>query len=207
MYMNKKENVIKKIFFDENKHWERFVKIHAKNIRKEVREEIEKFRLCGEKESGFNLFACDYCGDIKIVPHRCKGRFCNVCATGFMHVWSEKVAKNMYDIQRRHIMFTLPQELWEIFIRRRDLLKDLMYISVELLQDWFREKEKVEIGAMVGIHTFGVGYEEYGQNGVQRVAGSSPCGLGLGFEPGMGCEYSCFGPGEGWSGPSCAHIL
>ena len=121
--MNKNKNVLKKIFFDKNKHWETFVKKHTKNIRKEVLEEVEKFKLCGEKEGGFNLFACNYCGDIKVVPHRCKGRFCNVCATGFMQEWSKKVAENMYDIKHRHIMFTLPQEFWEIFLRRRDLLK------------------------------------------------------------------------------------
>ncbi|HHY23652.1 MAG TPA: hypothetical protein GX527_05355 [Clostridiaceae bacterium] len=34
--------------------------------------------MCGEKEAGFSLFSYVACGDIKIVPHRCKGRFCSV---------------------------------------------------------------------------------------------------------------------------------
>ena len=124
-------------------------------IRKIVLEEVEKFRLRGEKESGFSLYAYDFCGDIKVIPHRCKGRFCSVCATGYMEEWSRKTVENMYEMPHRHIMFTLPKELWEIFIRQRDLLKDLMDISVKLLKDWFENKEKVEIGMMVGVHTFG----------------------------------------------------
>lgn len=153
--MNAKDNILKEIFFDENKNWDSFIKLHPKSIREIVLEEVEKFRLCGEKEAGFSLFACDVCGEIKIVPHRCKGRFCSVCATGYMQEWSKKTAENMYNMPHRHIMFTLPEELWEIFLKRRDLLKELMDLSVELLQEWFKKREKVEVGMMVGIHTFG----------------------------------------------------
>jgi|BioPla2DNA2_1021312.scaffolds.fasta_scaffold55968_1 hypothetical protein len=153
--MNMNRNILKEIFFDENKNWDRFVNIHRKSIRKIVIDEVEKFRLCGEKEAGFSLFACEACGDIKIVPHRCKGRFCSVCATGYMQEWSMKTAENMYDMPHRHVMFTLPEELWEIFLKRRDLLKDLMDLSVELLKDWFKKGAKVEVGMMVGLHTFG----------------------------------------------------
>ena len=52
-------------------------------------------------------------------------------------------------------MFTLPDGLWEIFLKRRELLKDLMDLSVELLKDWFKKSAKVEVGMMVGLHTFG----------------------------------------------------
>lgn len=30
-----------------------------------------------------------------------------------------------------------------------------MDIAVEILQDWFKQREKVEVGMMVGLHTFG----------------------------------------------------
>ena len=114
--MDKENNILKQIFFDDNNNWEKFKKANAKSIRGIVIKEIEKFRLCGEKESGFSLYACEMCGDIKIVPHRCKGRFCSVCATGYTQEWSKKTAKNMYNMPHRHIMFTLPEELWKIFL-------------------------------------------------------------------------------------------
>jgi len=42
--MNTKDNILKRIFFDENKNWESFIKLHPKSIRKIVLEEVEKFR-------------------------------------------------------------------------------------------------------------------------------------------------------------------
>lgn len=127
--MNRKENVLKQIFFDENNNWERFRKENSKNIRKIVIKEVEKFRKCGEMEAGFKLYACDFCGEVKMVPHRCKGRFCSVCATGFMQEWSKETAERMYDIDHRHIMFTMPEKMWEIFLYNRNLLlKSIIYI-------------------------------------------------------------------------------
>jgi hypothetical protein len=79
--MDKKENILKQIFFDKNNNWERFQIENKKNIRNIVIKEVEKFKKCGEIEAGFKLYACDYCGEVKIVPHRCKGRFCSVWGT------------------------------------------------------------------------------------------------------------------------------
>jgi diadenosine tetraphosphate (Ap4A) HIT family hydrolase len=157
--MNRKENILKQIFFDENNNWERFQTENQKNIRSIVIKEVEKFKKCGEIESGFKLYACDYCGEVKIVPHRCKGRFCSVCATGFIQEWSKETAERMYDIEHRHIMFTMPEKMWEIFLKRRDLLKDMMDIAVEVLKEWFIKREKLEVGIMAGLHTFGARME------------------------------------------------
>jgi hypothetical protein len=148
-------NILKQIFFDENRNWDNFKKSNSKNIREIVIKEVERLRTCGEKESGFSLYACELCGDTKVVPHRCKGRFCSVCATGYTQEWSKKTAENMYNMPHRHIMFTLPEELWNIFLIHRELLKDIMDLSVKITQDWYRKSAKVEVGMMVGIHTFG----------------------------------------------------
>ena len=72
-----------------------------------------------------------------------------------MQEWSKKTTENLYNMPHRHIMFTMPEELWEIFLKRRDLLKNLMDLAAEFLQEWFKEREKVEIGIMLGVHTFG----------------------------------------------------
>jgi len=47
--VNTKDNILKRIFFDENKNWESLIKIHPKNIREIGLEEVEKFRVCGEE--------------------------------------------------------------------------------------------------------------------------------------------------------------
>jgi len=35
----------------------------------------------------------------------------------------------------------MPDEVWEIFIKRRDLLKNLMDLAAEFLQEWFKQRE------------------------------------------------------------------
>ena len=150
-----RDNILRDIFFDRNMHWDGFVGKYEKRIRPIVLKEIDKFRHCGQKEAGFTLFACPVCGEMKIVPHTCKGRFCTSCSTGYTQEWSRETSKRMYRVPHRHIMFTVDERLWEIFSRHRELLKDLMDLAVKILLDWLKKSGKVKSGAMVGIHTFG----------------------------------------------------
>lgn len=150
-----RNNILKEILFDSNRHWDKFVAKYEKRIRPIVIREIEKFRKCGQKEAGFTLFACPVCGEIKIVPHTCKGRFCTSCSTGYMQEWSKETSRRMYSVPHRHIMFTVDERLWKIFNYHRELLKDLMDLAVGILLDWLKKRGKVKSGAMVGIHTFG----------------------------------------------------
>lgn len=71
-----RDNILKDIFFARNMHWDKFIGKYEKRIRSIVLKEVDKFRHCGQKEAGFTLFACPVCGEMKIVPHTCKGRFC-----------------------------------------------------------------------------------------------------------------------------------
>ncbi|CAN7630158.1 transposase zinc-binding domain-containing protein [Paenibacillus sp. LjRoot56] len=83
-----KQDILHWIFFDEHRHWEAFVTKHGKNIRSVVLKEIEKFRDCGNPKKGFKLMACEGCHDLKMVPYRCKGRFCTTCSCGETEEWS-----------------------------------------------------------------------------------------------------------------------
>lgn len=54
-------NILYRIFFDENKHWEAFVKKHEKSIRPVVLKEVAKFKDCGNVKKGFKLLVCEGC--------------------------------------------------------------------------------------------------------------------------------------------------
>lgn len=148
-------NILKQIFFDEQNNWDSFVSKYGKRIRPVVMQEVAKFRNCGEKAAGFTLFACPVCGEMKMVPHTCKGRFCTSCATAYSQEWSKQTARRMYPVPHRHIMFTIDERLWEIFARHRELLSKLMDGAVKILLSWLKKSGKVKSGAMVGLHTFG----------------------------------------------------
>ena len=49
-------NILKRIFFDENQHWDQFVKKHHKNLRPIVMKEVEKFRGCGIRRTDLNYW-------------------------------------------------------------------------------------------------------------------------------------------------------
>ncbi|MCM2535339.1 transposase zinc-binding domain-containing protein [Neobacillus pocheonensis] len=58
-------NILKRIFFDENQHWEKFNNKYGRKIRPIVIKEEEKFRDCGNMRKGFKLFVCEGCHHVK----------------------------------------------------------------------------------------------------------------------------------------------
>lgn len=148
-------NILKDIFFDEKGHWDAFVKKNGRRIRSVVIEEVEKFRKCGDPRSGFSLLVCEGCHDIKLLPHRCKGRFCTSCATGETEEWSRLLQEDVFQVNHRHVIFTLDEGLREIFIQHRHLLKPLMDEAAGLIKNYFEKKHNVTPGIIAGLHTFG----------------------------------------------------
>ena len=141
-----KENILREIFFDKHKHWETFAEKHKERLRDIVIKEVEKFHRCGDPKSGFKLLVCEGCHDVRIVPYRCKGRFCTTCSSGETEEWSRMIAEEVVQVNHRHVIFTIDEGLRVIFQMHRELLKDLMDESVKIVQDWFKKKHKVTPG-------------------------------------------------------------
>lgn len=148
-------NILRRIFFDENNHWDRFVEKYGTRIRPIVVKEVEKFRNCGNPKNGFKLLVCEGCHDIRIVPYRCKGRFCTTCSSGETEEWSRMMAEDVMQVNHRHVIFTIDEGLRVIFQKHRHLLKPLMDEAVRIVQEWFKKKCKLTPGVIAGLHTFG----------------------------------------------------
>lgn len=148
-------NILKRIFFDEHSHWERFKDRYGTRIRPVVLKEIEKFRGCGDPENGFKLFVCEGCHHVRKVPYRCKGRFCTTCSVGESEEWSRLLSEDVFQVNHRHVIFTVDEGLRDIFLLHRHLLKIFMDEAARLLVDYFQKKIKVTPGIIVGLHTFG----------------------------------------------------
>lgn len=148
-------NILKRIFFDHHRHWESFVKKQGDLIRPVVHKEIEKFRDCGNPKNGFKLLVCDGCHDLKVVPYRCKGRFCTTCSCGEAEEWSRLISEDVYRVNHRHVILTIDEGLRDIFLKHRHILKDFMNEGVQIIKDYFEKKWKVSPGVIAGIHTFG----------------------------------------------------
>src|SRR5690606_13064675 len=149
-------NVLKRIFFDEHRHWDRFVAKHQGRVRANVIKEVNKFRDCGNPKNGFKLLVCEGCHDLRLVPYRCKGRFCTTCSCGETEEWSRLLEQDVFQVNHRHVVFTIDEGLRDVFLKHRTkLLKEFMDEAVRLVKEHFERKHKVTPGIIAGIHTFG----------------------------------------------------
>ncbi|MDF2958630.1 MAG: family transposase [Paenibacillus sp.] len=130
-------NILRQIFFDEYNHWENFIKKHGKQIRPVVMKEVEKFRNCGNAKNGFKLLVCEGCHDMKVIPYRCKGRFCTTCSCNETEEWSRVLAEEVFQVNHRHVILTIDEGLRDIFLKHRGLLKELMNEGVRMIKDYF----------------------------------------------------------------------
>lgn len=148
-------NILKQIFFDKHQHWDRFMENHKEQIRPQVIKEVQKFRSCGDPRNGFKILVCEGCHDIKRVPYRCKGRFCTTCSCGETEEWSRLLQEEVFQVNHRHVVFTIDEGLWSIFLLHRKMLKEFMDEAVRIIQEHFKKKHKVTPGIIAGLHTFG----------------------------------------------------
>ncbi|MBB6695819.1 transposase [Cohnella xylanilytica] len=147
---------MKRIFFDEHRHWDKFVTKHRDKIRPNVLKEIEKFRQCGDPKNGFKLFVCEGCHDLRLVPYRCKGRFCTTCSCGETEEWARLLEQDVFQVNHRHVVFTVDEGLREVFLMHRDkLLKEFMDEAARVVKEYFEKRHKITPGVIAGLHTFG----------------------------------------------------
>ena len=148
------KHVIKQIFTD---HWPNFEKKYGERIRPVVKKEVEKLLRCGDIEYGHTEYTCPTCGEIKQVGFTCKSRLCTSCGKVQTDKWQEKISTSIVDVKHRHMVFTIPEELRDIFREDRKFLKMLADQSAEVVLNYYRRKTKKKQvpGMICAIHTFG----------------------------------------------------
>lgn len=145
---------IKQIFKD---NWQSFLFANP-NIRNVVCEEVDKMLYCGDMSKGFAVYGCEHCGKFKVVPFRCKSRFCNTCGTKYSADRADSMSLKMVNSIHRHCVFTIPEQLRIYFRKDRSLLNTLFSAVNITLSSWFSElnkKENFKPGFILTLHTFG----------------------------------------------------
>ena len=137
-------------------HWWEFVRTYGKWIRPVVFENVRKVLACRTPVLGCHMYRCDQCGQIKLVPHSCKSRFCPTCGKHATDVWSEQVLNRLLDVPYHHLVVAIPWQLRTLVLMNRESgLNLLVSAAVEAIQQWARDVMKMRMGIMVVIHTFG----------------------------------------------------
>lgn len=95
-----------------------FFRIFRGFIRTTVINNVAKVLACGNKdELGYSVYACPICSQKHAVAHTCKSRFCNRCGKVKNDDWIVKSQERLLNVPHKHLVFTIPSELWMFFRR------------------------------------------------------------------------------------------
>lgn len=150
-----KKGILKQIFQD---HWGGFIEKYSCRIRPVVFREVKKMLGCGSLENGYIEYKCPECDSTKKVGFRCRSRFCTSCGKVYVDNWTEEMMGRLINSRHRHMVFTIPSELREVFAKKRKLLAILPKCAAEVLKSWYydmNKKESFTPGIVAVIHTFG----------------------------------------------------
>lgn len=136
--------------------WWRYYCKREKTIRPVVVDNIIKVLACGLSLLGFATWRCpnNSCSHTKAINFSCKSRFCNTCGTKRTNQWIETQQAILPETPWRHIVFTMPDELWPIFKANRPLLGKLSRLAAHILLKRAKE-QRITPGIFTALHTFG----------------------------------------------------
>lgn len=141
--------------FSHNHNWDVYRYNHRDELRTVEIDEVGKMLMC--EDLGYRLYCCTGCSEMKVVHFGCNSRVCTHCGKKFTDKWANSIARKMFDVKHRHVVFTIPRELRSFFHEDRSLLKVLMDCAITTIADVMERKlrYKATPGAIVVLHTYG----------------------------------------------------
>ena len=146
-------NILQKIFTD---YYEEIK--YTLHPRSTEMENIDKMINCGNPAFGGAMYHCPDCGNFKFVPFRCHSRFCPTCGNKYNMERATSMSFKLIDVQHRHCVFTIDENLRELFLKDRSLLDCLFHAVSSVISLMFLKINKSENftpGFIMVLHTFG----------------------------------------------------
>ena len=138
--------VIKRIFKD---HFDGFWKLHQGRFpaayRQDIEETVQKAMRCGSRDLGYIRYECLGCpGETRpvFIYFSCKSRFCNKCGKKYTDDWSDKQQELIFNVPHRHMVFTIPEEIRQVFFQDRKKLNELSILVADVFEYYFQQRNK-----------------------------------------------------------------
>jgi hypothetical protein len=136
-------------------HWEAFVATYRGWIRPVIFETVRKILACQTPILGCHLYRCP-CGEVRVVPHSCKSRFCPRCGKLATDRWADGVLNELLDVPYHHVIFSVPWQLRPVIAFNREVgLNLVVRAACDCLKQWARDSKGMILGMVAVIHTFG----------------------------------------------------
>lgn len=143
-----------KLFFQTYKDF--FIKYSfSKKFIYHIKHTLIRFLRCRDFKKNFAVFTCSSCGHSAVRPNTCKSKLCPTCGKIYSEHITQNFLANMIDKRHRHILFTLPDYLWNFFIGRQHLLSVISDNLFKLFKFQFAKSKVNHFAFSVFFHTFG----------------------------------------------------
>lgn len=144
---------IKQIF---QEHWDSFLSKHKDSIPDYVVSAVNKMLSCRDPNKlGYHKYSCPaHPEEFIVVPHSCKGRFCNSCGKILTDKWVNKINSDFPPTPFHHMCFTIPDSLRELFNKYRFLLNCLFIAASQTVLSYYKQRYLLP-AVVCCIHTFG----------------------------------------------------
>jgi len=137
-------------------HWDDYLKTHE--IRNIEKQEVEKMLSCKKLERGCFVYFCFSCLSYILMLFGCNSRLCSCCGKRYTDEWANKLSKKVLPkTEHRHLVFSVPDIIWFVVRKNRNLQKVLMDATTKTIKKCFRKtlKKDLEIGIICVLHPFG----------------------------------------------------
>lgn len=133
---------------------------HQGSLRQVEVEEVEKMLTCEDGTSGFSTYKCkdDECGKVFTKSFTCKSRICTHCGKKHADEWAARLSLRMFDVQHRHMVFTIAHTLMPYLEKDRRLWKVLMDSVNDTMRDFMetsKNKKGLRPGIICVLHPYG----------------------------------------------------
>lgn len=137
-------------------HWEAFLARYRKWVRPVVLETVRKILACRTPALGCHVYACTRCGELRVVPHSCKSRFCPTCGKHATDVWADGVLNDLLDVPYHHLVLSLPWQLRPTCLRNRRICFNILFRAAQrAISQWAHDVHGMRMGVVCVLHTFG----------------------------------------------------
>ena len=144
--------------FEHNWNWERYCLEHLCEIEEFQLKQVDIMLACQRKGLGGKIYLCPRCGEEKYVAFTCMSRICSHCGKLYSTSWDNIIMQRYLDVPHRHVIFTLPEELWG-YVRKYPKLINAMFQAanetIHRLFDMQFGKDKVRPGMIDIVHFTG----------------------------------------------------
>ncbi len=103
---------------------------------------------------GYFEYGCDCRSVCTYICKTCGSRSCSSCGKKTTDQWIEDQRETLPDIEWQHVTFTMPDELWPVFMANRKLQSALFKLATKgILKK--AKKKSITVGIFAVIHTAG----------------------------------------------------